>query len=84
MRTTLDVEDTLFRRAKALASLRGVSLKRFFTEAIERELERDRSPAPARRRIALPLVRSSSPGSISLDAERIAEILDEDELNASS
>ena len=84
MRTTIEVDDALFRRAKALASLRGMSLKRFFSEALRRELERQQAPEPVRRRIELPLVRSSRPASRDLDGDRIAEILNAEELDASS
>jgi hypothetical protein len=36
MRTTVDLPDTLFRRAKATAAIRGVSLKDLLITAIER------------------------------------------------
>ena len=39
MRTTIDLPDPLFRQAKAAASLRGVSLKTYFTEALDRMLK---------------------------------------------
>ena len=84
MRTTVDIDDAVYRRAKAVASLRGISLKRFFAEALRRELERTEGPKPAGRRIQLPLVRSSAPASRALDGDRIAEILEEEELDASS
>ena len=38
MKTTIDLPDPLFRRAKATAAQRGVSLKRFITEAVEQKL----------------------------------------------
>jgi hypothetical protein len=38
MRTTIDLPDDLFRRAKATAALRGVKLKELFTSIIERGL----------------------------------------------
>ena len=42
MRTTIDLPDALFRRAKATAAARGVSLKQVITAAIEKEVV----PAP--------------------------------------
>lgn len=44
MKTTLEMPDELFRRAKATAAQRGQSLKHLITVALERELE---GPAPA-------------------------------------
>jgi 3-dehydroquinate synthase class II len=37
-KTTLEMSETLFRRAKAAAASRGQTLKQFVTEALEREL----------------------------------------------
>ncbi len=39
MKTTLEMPDDLFRRAKAVAAKRGLSLKQLVTTALERELE---------------------------------------------
>lgn len=38
MKTTIEMPDKLFRKAKALAALRGQSLKELITAAMEREL----------------------------------------------
>lgn len=38
MKTTIELPDVMFRQAKALAAARGVTLKRFFTEALEEQL----------------------------------------------
>ncbi|HEY7336167.1 MAG TPA: hypothetical protein VH639_14855 [Bryobacteraceae bacterium] len=37
MRTTVDIPDALFRRAKALAAMEGSSLKDLIVRALERE-----------------------------------------------
>lgn len=85
MRTTVEIEDATFRRTKALAGLRGISLKELINKALERELARE-SPVlpPVRHRVRLPLVSSASPGSLPLNSDRIQEILDEEDRNASS
>lgn len=44
MKTTLEMPDALFRRAKTAAAKRGQSLKQLVTTALERELA---NPAPA-------------------------------------
>ncbi len=38
MKTTVELPDVLFRQAKALAAARGITLRRFFTEALEERL----------------------------------------------
>ena len=40
MKTTVELPDALFRQSKALAAARGVTLRRFFTEALEEKLRR--------------------------------------------
>lgn len=40
MKTTIELPDSTFRLAKALAAGRGMTLKRFFTEALEEQLKR--------------------------------------------
>ena len=39
MKTTLEIPDALFRRAKATAAIRGQSFKSFVTEAIQGKLQ---------------------------------------------
>lgn len=38
MKTTIDLPDPLFRRAKATAATRGISLKALVTHAVEKDL----------------------------------------------
>ena len=38
MKTTLEIPDTIFRRAKSVAAARGVPLREFVTEAVEEKL----------------------------------------------
>ena len=40
MKTTIELPDALFRQSKSLAAARGVTLKCFFTEALEEKLRR--------------------------------------------
>jgi len=56
MRTTIDIPDALFRRTKALAAARGLTLKQVIINAVEREISPAR-PAPAgKQRTRLPLI----------------------------
>jgi hypothetical protein len=47
MKTTLEIPDELFRQTKAMAAMRGESLKDFVTEALQAHLEQ--TSAPSRR-----------------------------------
>lgn len=47
MKTTLDIPDPIFRQAKALAALRGVSLRQFVTEALEEKVAAPPRPPSA-------------------------------------
>ncbi len=49
MKTTLDIPDKVFRKAKAAAALRGQSLRDLVTEAIEKHLDQ-RAPAKSSER----------------------------------
>ena len=40
MKTTIELPDSTFRRAKAFAAAQGMTLKRFFTDAVELHLGR--------------------------------------------
>ncbi len=53
MKTTVDLPDPLFRRAKATAAIRGVSLKSFIMQAVEESLD-SRAPSLSARLAALP------------------------------
>jgi hypothetical protein len=41
MKTTLEIPDPVFRRAKATAAERGIPLRQFITEAVEDKLKAD-------------------------------------------
>jgi hypothetical protein len=46
MKTTLEIPDAIFRRAKSRAAERGIPLRQFVTEAVEDKLKA--SPAPGK------------------------------------
>jgi hypothetical protein len=50
VRTTIDLPDALFRRAKATAAVRGISLKNLVVSAVERETQSAAPPTAAKRR----------------------------------
>ena len=41
MKTTIDLPDPIFRRAKATAAVRGITLKSFISKAVEQSLDAD-------------------------------------------
>lgn len=82
MRTTVDIPDQLLRRAKAAAALEGKSLKVFFMDAVTNELKRSVEKKIVRKKVSLPLVSSNRPGTLHLNSDEIARILDEEDLNA--
>lgn len=47
MKTTLEIPDALFRKAKARAAQQGIPLRQFVTEAVQEKL-RTESPATAK------------------------------------
>jgi len=68
MQTTLRVNDDIYRRAKAKSGELGLSLTRFFEEAVEERLSRlEKHPI---RRIELPV--SSASGAI-MNAEELKQ-----------
>ena len=56
VRTTIDMPDALFRRTKATAADRGVTLKQIIVNAVEHELSQSAKGAKGRRTPKLPLI----------------------------
>ncbi len=72
MRTTVDIPDDLFRRAKARAALEGLRLRDLFEKGLRLALTMPSTPEPSRR-VEFPLHRSRRPGALSTDEVRRAE-----------
>ena len=71
--------DQIFRRAKAEAAMEGRTLRAFVLDAGTHELERVAGKTSRRRRVTLPLVKSSQPGSLSVTGDVIeSSLADED------
>ena len=51
MKTTIEIPDALFRRAKARAAERGIPLRQFASNAFERELRSNDDPAEWRKAV---------------------------------
>jgi len=72
MRTTIDIPDEMYRRLKVKAALDGQTVRDIALRAIQRELE-TAEPRPVRK-LHLPLIPSSRPGTLELTNEQIDEL----------
>lgn len=81
MRTTIELPDPLFRSARAAARERGVTLKEFFTEALDRAL---RVPVTTPRRMDSPPIADKDACRIPARSNReLADLLGDEELSKS-
>jgi predicted DNA-binding ribbon-helix-helix protein len=74
MRTTVDIPDSIYRRLKSEAALRGCSVKELVLRGVKAELEEPR----VRRKttaVRLPIISSKKPGWLKLTNRRINEVL---------
>jgi hypothetical protein len=85
MRTTIDLEDRLFRRAKIAAIAQGVSLKKFIEQGVDLALKAEVTPRK-RKRIKFPIFPSKTKKKIHLpaDAAHRAELAEDIERYAAS
>ncbi len=58
MRTTIDMPDVLYRRTKAVAALRGSSVKDLIVRAVEREIAQPASAKSKSKRAVFPIIRT--------------------------
>ncbi len=79
MRTTVEIPDELFRRAKQLALSRETTLKELVICALRREIEVG-GTTNALRRVEFPLVRSGAAGSVSISTKDIEAIEVDDDV----
>ena len=84
MRTTIDIDDALYRKAKSFSALKGIKMKHFFQSAVRHELERKDTPIlKPRQKTVFPLVSNGGKQqSINLSGNQIANILDDEDIDA--
>jgi hypothetical protein len=83
MRTTIDLPDDLFRRAKARAALEGSSLKQLITAFVERGLQQRETDQPVpNRRSTPPIIARANTGRPipALSNADLARIQEEEDL----
>ncbi len=71
MRTTIDIPDETYRELKIKAAREGTPVRQIVLRGIERELGSTKG-TPVRK-LQLPLIRSSQPGTLNLSDEQIDE-----------
>jgi hypothetical protein len=76
MKTTIEIPEATFRRAKTLAAARGISLKQLFTEAMDEKLR----PTASRGKAAVPAWMKGFGGLADLKVEnaRIMTLIEEE------
>jgi hypothetical protein len=72
MRTTIDIPDETYRDLKIKAAYERVPVRHIVLRGIQRELEG--SEGRPVRKLQLPLIRSSRPGTLDLTNEQIDEL----------
>jgi uncharacterized protein (DUF1778 family) len=72
MRIAIDIPDSLHRRLKAAAALRGLSVTDIIVTLVSRELQ---GVSRRKNRVKLPLVESRRPGRLRLTNAEVNEIL---------
>ncbi len=72
MRTTIELPDSLLKRAKIAAVERGTTLRELIGAALARELDVDPETVVAPKPVRFPLFSSQRPGSLALSAEDLA------------
>jgi hypothetical protein len=75
MRTTVDLPDEVFRELKALAAMRGASLKEILQTAVEHELAHAHKPSMVADRVRFPLIKSKQSGKLHLTNSDIEDLL---------
>jgi hypothetical protein len=72
MRTTIDIPDETYRDLKVKAAQEGTPVRQIVLRGIQRELEG--AGEKSVRKLHLPLIRSSRPGTLHLTNEQIDEL----------
>lgn len=75
MRTTIDMPDALYRKTKAVAALRGSSMKDVILQAVEHELMNRRSTEGKPKYIKLPLIKGTTGRKLDLSDFNFDDLL---------
>jgi hypothetical protein len=75
MRTTIDMPDALYRKTKAVAALRGSSMKDLIVRAVEADVNQPPVPSKKPNRVKLPLIRATKGHKIDLTSFDFDDLL---------
>jgi len=75
MRTTVDIPDSVYRRIKAKAAMKGVTFRGYLVSALQRDL--DQPIEAPKKRLKGPLFSKQKP--LATTSEQLGEILAEDD-----
>ena len=78
MKTTVELPDATFRRVKAMAANRGITLKQFFTTALEEKIRRYTQETQAREAEAPWLAGFGALSDLSGENQRILGLIEEE------
>ena len=70
MRTTVDLPEKIYRKAKSEAALKGITLRVYILEALKLAFTSATEFDDKGVRVSLPLVPSSHPGALKIDGKR--------------
>jgi hypothetical protein len=73
VRTTVDIPDTKYRQLKSRAASEGTTVKALVMKGVEVVLSGKN--VPKRKLLKLPILRSTNPGTIDIDNERIYDLI---------
>jgi hypothetical protein len=74
MRTTIDIPDDTYKAVKMMAIEEDLTVRQMVLNGLELVMAQRRSSAP-RKKLQLPLIRSSRPGTLEITNEQIDELI---------
>ena len=74
MRTTFDIPDEIYKNVKRLAVEENTTVKQIVLDALQMAIQKRMAQAPPGR-MKLPIIRSSRPGTLDIDNEKIYDII---------
>ena len=74
MRTTIDIPDETYKNIKRMAVEENTTVRQIVLDALETAAQKRRSQSPPRR-MRFPILRSTRPGTLDLDNEKIYDII---------
>jgi hypothetical protein len=66
MRTTIELPESVYRKGEKVARTQGVTIEEFIIQTFERELKAAPDVPPRSKRVTMPLVPSTEPGTLDL------------------